>query len=445
MLTQSESVPMTFPVRLVFQGQMRRESLEAAVVETVASHPLLTSFVKNADEDGSVFEAPPSDLRWVPSGLPPVVSLLSLDDSAIPTGLTSQSDRIDLTRENGFKTFIAEHGGKTEVHFLFHHACCDGLGAFEFVEEVLANYHRVETGEDVRSRQTDLEALKLRDPDCETLLPWHRRMIRSGFVLPRRIAGMVRGPLPDEIATRQRVPSSLDDQPVSAVFEMPTLTLDSTQTSAISQIATKHQCSMNELLLSQLFDVLLDWNREFSVGYQPGLLRAIIPFTLRNDTHKAMPAANCVSMVYVDAPDSTTLSDSLSAVAKQFKYIRRWQIEYSWNRMASFAFRSNSIAALLKKQANRRLCTTVFSNLGRPFKHSDLPRQENGRINVGGLELESAHLAAPVTETTVAVFAALFYAGGLTLTMNYSKARMSRSDAQELMQRWSQRLVSLIK
>ena len=85
----------------------------------------------------------------------------------------------------------------------------------------------------------------------------------------------------------------------------------------------------------------------------------------------------------------------------------------------------------------------MFSNLGRPFKNSRLPVQEDEKIKVGGLELQSAHIAPPITDNTIAVFAALFYANRLTLTMNYSKAKMRRADAEELMDRWSKSLTRL--
>ena len=216
---------MTFAIRLVFGGRFCRPTFETSVAEAAASHPLLTSCVHSSNNSLSVFEAAPNDLMWVDSNLAPVISELPLTDAGMPPGLNSQSDRIDVSRENGFKTFVSEQYEKTDVHFLFHHAACDGIGGFKFVEEVLARYHAAETQTDFLIPVVDPDLLKLRDANCEAPLPWHRRMLRSSFVLPRRILGMTR-PALAKIATPAPTPDSVSGQPVSAVLEMPTLTLE---------------------------------------------------------------------------------------------------------------------------------------------------------------------------------------------------------------------------
>lgn len=440
MLIQSESDPMTFAVRLAFKGSICFKTLETSVLEAANSHPLLTSCVRSDDDSVSIFRTPPNELRWVPSNLPPVINELSLDDSGLPLDLTPQSDRIDLSRENGFKTFVAEHNGKTDVHFLFHHAACDGLGGFKFAEEVLARYHAAKTSTKFPIPAFDSELLKFRNPKCKNLLTWYRRLIRSGFVLPRRLFGMT-GNSFAKIATNSIDPDAKANQPVSAVLEMPTLTLSSEETATISRNAAERQSTTNEFLLDRLCQVLFAWNQKFAAN-EAGKIRAIIPFSLRNSTHETMPAANCVSMVYVDSLAANE-NDSLAAISKQFRFIRKWQIEYSWSQIAGFAFRSKRIATLLRKQSSRHLCTTVLSNLGRPFKHSELPVQEDGCIQAGNLILQSAHLAAPTTANTITTFGALFYASRLTLTMNYSKAKMTRDDAQDLMKLWGKSLTCL--
>ena len=359
----------------------------------------------------------------------------------MPLGLDALSDRIDLSRENGFKTLVFEQDGKTDVHFLFHHAVSDGLGSFKFVEEVLTRYHAAKTQTEPSISKIDPELLKLRNSKCETLLPWHRRVIRSGFVLPRRIFGMI-GQTPARIAANSPAPETVVNQPVSSALEMPTHTLSKNETAAISQYAREHQATTNELLIHRLFKVLYEWNQKSTLA-APGKLRIIVPFSLRDRSHETMPAANCVSMVYVDAGNSADGIDPISDITKQIEYIRKWQIQYSWNQTASFAFRSKRIESLLRTQQGSHLCTTVLSNYGRPFKHSQLPVQTDGRLQVGDLVLQSAHIAAPTTTNTIATFGGLFYASRLTLTMNYNKTKMSRVDAKTLMELWENSLTSL--
>ena len=441
MLVQSELDPMTFAIRLVFEGSICFDSLQISVAEAAVSHPLLTSCVRSDDESLSIYEAPPTKLMWVRSNSQPEITHFSMDETGIPVGLDSQADRIDLSRQHGFKTFVSEHDGQSVVQFLFHHAACDGLGGFKFVEEVLARYHATETKTKFPIPEVDSELLKLRNSKCETSLPWHRRLIRSSFVLPRRIFGMI-GQTPAMLAAKTPAPETVANQPASAALEMPSLTLSVQQTVAISQYASKRQSSTNDLLIHRLFKVLFQWNQG-TMADEAGKLRIIVPFSLRNNSHKAMPAANCVSMVYVDAGNSADGIDPIAEVKKQIEYIRKWQIEYSWNQTASFAFRSSRIESLLRTQSGRHLCTTVLSNLGQPFKHSNLPVREDGRLQVGNLTLRSAHIAAPTTANTIATFGALFYAGRLTLTMNFNQAKMRRPDAETLMERWGKSLTCL--
>ena len=441
MLVQSESEPMTIPIRLVFEGSVCLQSLQTAVADAASSHPLLTSCVKSSNDSLSIYEASPTELRWVPSKVTPVINELSLDESGRPSGLRPQSDRIDLACENGFKTFVSEQNGNTDVHFLFHHAACDGLGGFKFVTEVLARYHSVRTGTQPPIAAVDSEILNLRNAKCEPTLPWHRRVLRSCFVLPRRISGMI-GQTPARIEARTPAPETVADQPASSSFEMPTITLSKPQTVAVSQYASVSKSTTNELLIHQLFKVVFAWNRN-AVADDRGKLRIIVPFSLRKDAHSAMPAANCVSMVYVDAGNSADGIDPLGEISKQIEYIRKWQIQYSWNQTASFAFRSKRLESLLRTQSGRHLCTTVLSNLGQPFKNSELPLQKDGRLQVGDLILNSAHLAAPPTSNTIATFGVLFYADRLTLTMNFNKTKMSRGDAETLMELWGKSLTSL--
>ena len=437
---------MTFAIRLVFDGSVCRESLQKSVADAASSHPLLKSYVRAGNDSLAIYKAPPTDLNWVPAEVNPVIHVLEIDDCDRPIGLEARSDRIDLNREIGFKTFISMHNGTTNVHFLFHHAACDGLGAFRFIEEVLNRYHAAQTQIEFPIPKVNSKLLKLRNSNCDIKLPWYRRLARSGFVLPCRIFGMV-GQTPAKIAASSPEPDGGSSQPVSGVFEMPTVTLSEAETAAVSRFAAEHQSSTNELLLNQLFDVLTTWNQK-SPSNETGKVRIIVPISLRNKAHHAMPAANCVSMVYVDAGNSeaeldSDSSKSLAGISKQLKYIRKWQIEYSWNQTANFAFRSKRIEDLLRKQSGRHLCTTVLSNLGQPFKRSTLPVREDGRVQVGDLTLLSAHIAAPTTTNTIATFAALFYAGRLTLTLNFNQAKISRADAQALMDLWATSLTGL--
>src|SRR5262249_17001477 len=83
---------------------------------------------------------------WVPATNPSTAIDWRDDDSPVscPRGA-----RIDLTHEGGLRLWMRRgDDGRGVLTLQYHHACCDGIGALQFLGDVFDSYHRMLTRED---------------------------------------------------------------------------------------------------------------------------------------------------------------------------------------------------------------------------------------------------------------------------------------------------------
>ena len=70
---------------------------------------------------------------------------------------------VDWSRENGTRIWVRQGENETKVLFHFHHACCDAIGTFGFLGDLLAAYATLSPGsKEVRMRRLDLRGLLVR-------------------------------------------------------------------------------------------------------------------------------------------------------------------------------------------------------------------------------------------------------------------------------------------
>ena len=120
--------PWNIVVRLRFSGRLEREALRAAVATALARHPLLTA---NVGRDAAGQPA------WVPArqaGSEIAWSALA-DDGRLPS-----VPRIDAGCDFPARFWAAENGGRSELVAHLYHACVDGLGAIQFLGDLLLAY-----------------------------------------------------------------------------------------------------------------------------------------------------------------------------------------------------------------------------------------------------------------------------------------------------------------
>ena len=133
--------PMTFVVRLQFDGCVERETFATALAIALARNPLLTARVDDRD-----------DPCWVAGEITPW-----LDFGPDTEPLTGGCARpIDPHHEPGLRTWVRVGDDTSRIIFQFHHACCDGIGAFHFVEDLLVAYANEHDGSGLELRPLDI-------------------------------------------------------------------------------------------------------------------------------------------------------------------------------------------------------------------------------------------------------------------------------------------------
>ena len=83
----------------------------------------------------------------------------------------------------------------------------------------------------------------------------------------------------------------------------------------------------------------------------------------------------------------------------------------------------------LRKATRKDECSMslIFTNPGRLFVDSVLPRDHEGRLRVGNLILQKPELVSPLRPYNVMTFSAFHYAGQLGMAVNYD-ARVADED-----------------
>ena len=192
-----------------------------------------------------------------------------------------------------------------------------------------------------------------------------------------------------------------------------------------------------------------------AIGQQGHDLRILIPFSLRDQRTNRMPAANCVSMVYLEANEKLLEADSrddpvlVSDLVRQMSFIRRWNLQYSWIESIDLYAKAWPIIKLLKFRKKSRfgnmapIATTVMTNLGRAFVNSDLINSD-GEMAAKSLVVKSVHIAPPCNATVVVNFSVNFYGNRLTLDINYLPALLTHETAERVLNSWKRRILVLV-
>ena len=198
--------------------------------------------------------------------------------------------------------------------------------------------------------------------------------------------------------------------------------------------------TLNDLIVRDFFLTLNEWNRSHHLQANR-VIRLMIPFSLRTEKHARMPAANCVSMVYMAASAKMLKNPSrlLASVTRQRKFIRKWHIEHSWNQTAGLIASSPLIAKLARRSVKRRIATSVLTNLGRVFHQSGFP-ETNGEIQCGDLVLKSVVMVPPTDASTTLTVGCNSYAEKLTVALNYHSQQFAESDAKQFLTLFVNRL-----
>ncbi|MBX3414018.1 MAG: hypothetical protein KF708_15110 [Pirellulales bacterium] len=421
MLTDDRaSHPMTFTIRLRFSGLVDRKVLDGAIDRGVRRHPLLCANLAH-DEQGQ--------LNWIAAHDPrPYVDY---GDATTPLHFPG-TERIDLRTNTGLRIWIRSGDGHTEMRFQFHHSCCDGIGAYAVVEDVLCAYHLATCPDDCESGFHDTRPERLRGRTNFGLTWW-----RLVWRLPQEIWGAVAGLIlfliirPQPLVAPEEPTETPGDSP--PLLDYPAHTFDVEESNQLRDVARAAHATMNDLLMRDLFVAMHDWNARLAPETEGALLRVMVPMNLRLPADSTMPAANIVAMVNIDRWYRMYRNPALllRSIVWEMRFLQYFRFALAFIRCITFLERIPGGLNFLTR-ANRCYATSVLSNMGRVLFHAKLPWVD-GKLRAGGLLLEGVASAPPVRPHVATSLTCLFYGGRLTLVQNYDRRHFTPEAASQLL------------
>jgi hypothetical protein len=210
-------------------------------------------------------------------------------------------------------------------------------------------------------------------------------------------------------------------------------TFSASETATLLATARRLECTLNDLLLCDLFLGLSRWNARYSTNGRRDVLRIMVPTNLRTEGDSVMPAANVVSMAFLDrrAGKISSREALLRGVSWEMNVVKKGRLGLT---MIHFLGMLSKCPGGLEKVllADRCLATSVLSNLGDPTQDVDLPRRD-GRLVVGDMVLKRIEAYPPVRPATHATFGITTHAGELTVALHFDRRRFSRHAGDELL------------
>ncbi len=429
--------PMTSLFRFVFRGEADTAALRKALDAVTPLHPLLTA--------RPVLQG--RDWTWTPQA-----GSLALDCGPLGRKLTCPTSvAIDLQREPGMRFWCRTGDDKTELTLQVHHACTDGLGALQFVFDVLAQYHlqlQDVTVDDPKrkdgrawSRTIDAALLPNRDqidftpPEPVGLATQVRCMLSETSKLLLRQPEQLRGSQPSTAPSTESPPLDL---PTLHAIELSAEISEAYRQSAMAQGATA-----NDLFLRDLFVTLARWSDHCGKPLPDRRwLRLTMPISVRKREHAKMSAANVISYAFITRRVETTRDPArlLASIHEETEAIKYWRMGSMFLAAVAAMQRARVLRGVLRLPTC--FSSIVLSNLG-DIRHCATARfpKNNGRIIAGNLELQSAAAAPPPRPKTHGAIVVSRYAGQFTLGIQTDDTIDSAS-AQQFLQLYASQIAA---
>jgi hypothetical protein len=408
--------PVSTFLRLRFEGRFDRAALDEALSVGLSRHPLLAATVRPFRRHAAWVAADPLPrVCWLAT--PPTESLPPLPP-------------LDVRREAGIRVVCCEDPGRTDLTIQVHHACSDAMGVISFVEDLLLSYARV-CGAAPHA--------KLRSLCPEQLHGRGRFGLTTGKLLrmlPRQATGL--------LGVRQflmRTPEPLiphhaqpDDGPVPADY--PTSVsrqLSRTEWAGLVACARGLGVTTHDLLARDFFLTLYDWRRAAGID-RHAWLRLAVPMNLRTYADRRLPAANVVSIVFLDRRDQDLRDPQqlLESIHQEMSLIKRLQLGLTF--VLSLRACQWLPGGLRRMTQNRRCAATaVVTTYGEIRERSSLP-YEDGHVVVGGAVLRSVDALPPLRPLTCVALAGVAYAGRLHVTLHYDSRVLTAANAGQLIE-----------
>ncbi|QDS90330.1 acyltransferase PapA5 [Rosistilla ulvae] len=386
--------PMTFVVQMEFAGTIDREAIEAALPDALERHPLLQAIVQPAKGNRDC---------WVNAPQPEIA--IDWGDLAKPIDLPA-GEAIDVRQDVGLRIWIRSDENQATITTQFHHATCDGIGAYQFLGDWLW-FYASHVGQPIdeplppldvkalrqRNRNSfDVENYRLPDGKLDTAetkaLGWHCLTGVQALAIPRSMQ--------PEANPRALFPGLCG-------FEF-----DKNVYKNLRHVAERRGQSTNELLIERLLVTLRQWNQMQGDRGRRDLC-IMMPMDLREIESRMATAANLVTYALIRRKQSEcTESEALiDSIRQEMVMLKRNRLRTPFMSMIAHLQR---YPTWLKRWLGSRRCmaTAILSNTGDPTKRFSVafPRVK-GLLQAGNLSMTDIVGVPPMrsgTRLTISIF-----------------------------------------
>lgn len=409
--------PMTFPVRIDYTGTIEQEILKKARDEALLRHPLLNALIQRKS----------GQIEWIPfQGEHESIDSGPEENPLLP-GVP-----IDLTKHPGVRIAVRQEEGYGSIHFLFHHAACDGIGGLRFAGDVLSAYGQLFGNPESSPRFLPLVPSnllhrgtpQLKTPPLPSRSTIFATAIRESLTICRhRPAHLAGGICADGAAERKPDRRRLQF-----------ITVPREDYANFCSRASRLGVTVNDLLLRDLFLVTNRWMEKTTSSSRKSWIRIAMPTALFGSSGATMPAANCLGFTFLTRPGRITTDEQnqlLEDIAAETALIRRWQLGSVF---VDVLRRAAKIPGLLLAgtRLSTRFSTLVLSNLGNPSRRfrSRFPTGKDAKLVSGNLFVERVIGAPPIRPGTRAALALFVYRGNLDIALNADPRWFSPADGE---------------
>jgi hypothetical protein len=298
----------------------------------------------------------------------------------------------------------------------FHHAAVDGLGAMQFIDDVL-HFYACAAGV-VEGKLRELDQARLATRDAFGLAGWRRpiRWLYGSLGWIGAIEYLLHRPVPIGFATE-------DESETTRKSGFLARRLTESETRWVRSAARHDDVTLNDRLVRDVFLALQEWFDLNAPEHARRHKRIMVPTNLRSEEDLVLPAANVVAMINVDRKPHRWKSPlrMLQVLHWELSVVKRWRLGIIFVQILALLHRLFGLKRFLSRERCQATC--VVSNLGvvlRDFAN-DL---------VCGLEFYP-----PIRPLTTVAFGAATCGDCLNLSLHYDAAALTTEEAAQLLGR----------
>lgn len=430
LLDDDPKYPPTFFVQFRLEGQLNLPALVQAYNNALRRHPLLCCRVQRRR----------GRYEWVWS--PESLGSAELNPDVWRTSKPWKQP-INLFVETGVRAWGEVSDQGAEMTLQFHHACCDGIGASQFLEDIAVCYARLTTIDE------PLPELRVLRPEA-LLNRADMAPRRTGWLpgsLPRRLAVMFRDSVDFLFLERKEILKAIpgvDSQKPCDEFNLQSEYLDRATTRRLRNMASRTNVTLNDILTRDFMETLEEWNRESGGAHRRRLISLVIPTSLRGPDDDQLPAANVIGYAFpvrtrMEMRDSHALLTDLGEEMREFM-----AAQYGWLFVQGLMITQRipflmSLSRLMLR--HRCMGMAVLSHMGNRLNSISTRLNSAGNeIRVGNMILAEIRCVPPLRHGTHAAAATYTFGGRLMINLRCDPATFGVTQTRQLLDRFVARL-----